>query len=892
MRMDPSASADTGRADGPAIDIPPLAPLVQRLIDAPYNTDADRRRLRVFHGSWQAGDLLTDADRARAALQRGAWEAADLEAGDTLDRAEGLGRAGRLADALRALGPAAPAGNDPAQALRWQRLRAQALEQIGATSQAADMLRPVLAPLDVRTQPGPAAKVEAVRLIALGSRLLPAGTPGLADFETLMAALAEARAGSNATYWPAVLAEAQLLLEKDNPQQAHEALVQTIGLNPSLADAWALMGAMAVRAFDFDRVDAIADVLDRLARSAPGASPEHQWSIEAQIIRAHAALRRNDAALALSSAQKILARSPQHPEAMAVLAAAHAERFDFAAAERVLEELDRAARQILGDDPAAAAGGSVAPAVGLMLVGSATSENRQYAEAAELLRRAIDRQPLDPRGWIELGLLQVQAGRDDEALQALVRATELDPFNLRARNSLALLRRLATHESVRSEHFIVRYQPGIDGFFAREMLPILETIHARVAGDGPGGIDATPDQPTLIELLPDHASFAVRIAGMPQLHTFAASTGPVIAMEAPRPGPGRSIGAYDWPRVLQHEYTHTVTLARTRNRIPHWFTEAAAVHVEDAPRDFDRCQLLAAALREKELFGLEEISLRFVRPLRPTDRAQAYAQGHWMYQFIVERFGEEAPRGLMDRFALGEDQARAMESVLGLTEQDFMTQFLQWAGDEVIRWGMLPPKGVPTLQELTATLPAEIAAEAGDDPRAIPRETLQAWLAEHPTHPQLLRVAASEALSPSVRTLSEEDVALLERYANARPVDDAPHRALARHWLRSDTPARAIEHLRFLDAREQGTPAFATQLAELLAREQRWDEASTYAQRAVRLAPFDAGTRELASRVALQRGDLAVAAGHIEVLTVLEPTRDVHKRRLERVRELLRSPGG
>ncbi|MFM8699515.1 MAG: hypothetical protein ACKOF7_12850, partial [Phycisphaerales bacterium] len=80
----------------------------------------------------------------------------------------------------------------------------------------------------------------------------------------------------------------------------------------------------------------------------------------------------------------------------------------------------------------------------------------------------------------------------------------------------------------------------------------------------------------------------MRITGMPSVHTMAASTGPLIALEAPREGaPQLHLGRFDWEDVLRHEYVHTVTLDRTRNRIPHWFTEALATRLETKPRSFD-----------------------------------------------------------------------------------------------------------------------------------------------------------------------------------------------------------------------------------------------------------------------------------------------------------------
>src|SRR5690606_36959197 len=96
------------------------------------------------------------------------------------------------------------------------------------------------------------------------------------------------------------------------------------------------------------------------------------------------------------------------------------------------------------------------------------------------------------------------------------------------------------------------------------------------------------------------------------IHTVAAATGPLIAMEVPRVGK-RNMGEYDWLRVFRHEYAHTITLSKTKNRIPHWFTEAAAVYSENAPRDFSRAQLLTQALLNGTLFDMREINLAFTR---------------------------------------------------------------------------------------------------------------------------------------------------------------------------------------------------------------------------------------------------------------------------------------
>ena len=55
------------------------------------------------------------------------------------------------------------------------------------------------------------------------------------------------------------------------------------------------------------------------------------------------------------------------------------------------------------------------------------------------------------------------------------------------------------------------------------------------------------------------------------------------------------------------------------------------------------------------------------------------------------------------------------------------------------------------------------------------------------------------------------------------------------------------------------------------------------------MAPFDADYRELAATIALRRNDYETALRHITALTIIEPGRDIHKKRLEAVQKLMAS---
>lgn len=907
-----------------AAPLPEIAPSVARLLQAAYLTDNERKDLRIFHGQWLERDLDTPQRAARAALISGDYlnPAFNIDTVDAVDRAEARLLSGKPVEAIEILERA------NADSVRSYMLRAQAAELLGRFDDAVIAIDFALKRGELST---PEDITCGVRMLAQRIRLR--GTDDKAALEGKGARL---RADPNAyqqmvetlgrvrsdvgarLYWPSLMAEAEILYARDNGAKAQEALAHLLGLNPVYAPAWAMLGRMSVDAFNFGVTEQVALTLDAIAGNpsmivgepAPDEAPEHAAprgpaSIDAAIIRARAALRQIDGARAAAVLDERLAHYPTHPQLLAVRAAAEATRFEFESLQQRLTAFD----QLYPNSPAAA-----------YEAGRALAESRQYAASEQMLKAAHERLPAAPEILAELGLMYVQWGKDDRALDALEKSFALDPFNLRADNTLRLVRDLAAYRRVESEHFIVRYKPGVDEVFARDLLGPMEENHAIVTGNGPGGVDHQPfggQGKTIIDLMPNHAEFGVRIAGMPAIHTIAASTGPVIAMEAPRDGPKHN-GTYDWKRVLRHEYTHTVNLDRTKNRIPHWFTEAGAVYLELSPRDYSTCRLMASAFEADALFDFAEINIAFVRPKKPSDRAQGYAQGHMMYEYIIERWGNKAPLDLMDQYAAGVREEEAFSTVLGVSRAQFMTDFKVWTRKQLVAWGMLPPEGTPTVLELLAaeTAAPEPAAavaaaeppatspppdEGGDaptDPEAEPAEPqltpelARRWLEKHPNHPDLLEMVLDDELSKTGSKATPELVPLINRYAAARPVDPKPHRLLAAMHLASpDSQAQlaAIPHLEYLDAREQKLTAFATQLAKLyFARNQEGDLtlAHAKAERATQLAPYEAPPRELAAAIAIKNKQFDTAERHITALTKLEPDREIHQQRLDALRKM------
>lgn len=848
----------------PAIPTPQLAPGVQALLETPYLTEAEAAALRVRHGAWEDADLASPRLRAKAALIRGALLEPALTSpeADPLDRAEAISRRGEPAEALKGL-------EGQADSWRLRRIKAESLLDLGRAPDAIaiiDAAAPAL-PESATSIDKADDAVEHARCLIIRLRL---GDPLERDatnaaYQGILSMLGDARDRLDPMSPTVPLAEAELLIAHDAYEEGSTALESVFTLNPKSARAYAQAGQAAIASMDRARAEAIADRLDEFAAPYP--------SIEAALVRAGIRIRMGDAQGAIDATAPALAAYPTCRELIAAHAASLARSFDFAKVDSELAKLE----ELAPGSPE-----------GALAVGSAMSDARQYDEAIAYLQRAVDRAPAWAQPAVELGLTLTQAGRDDEARAILERAVNLDPFNKRADNSLLLQRELTTYVPHESEHFIVRCKPGVDETLAREMLPVLERIYARVTGSAKGGIDHQPAHKTLIELHPNHRWFAVRIVGMPGVHTIAAATGPLIAMEAPRLGPGHLVGPYDWARVVQHEFVHTVTLSRTKNRLPHWFTEASAVYLEDAPRDWTTVQLLSHAYESDELFNLDTINLGFVRPQKPSDRSLAYAQGHWMYEYMIERFGARAPLDLMDLYATGATEAQAFDQILHTTRDQFLIEFKQWAGEQLQTWGMRSREGEPSLDDL-------FTQEFGEDgpPRSgPPQELVDRWLESHPNHPDVLKLAITLATSPplsksgDVVAISRDDpklVELLERYAAARPVDPFPHRLLAKIRLTSTDPTTAIPDLEYLDAREQSTTAYAEELARQYAAQQDWTKALRKSERATQISPYEARVREFAATIALRAGDLDTAERHIRALIALEPDQPVHQRRLDAI---------
>ncbi|MSR33882.1 MAG: hypothetical protein EXS12_03655 [Phycisphaerales bacterium] len=862
-----------------------VSPAAVKAINEPWLKPDERRDMRILHGQWSDDDLNTTARKAEAALRVWNLQDASLDSPDApvAIRAQALLWRGRAMEAASLL-----VGCDEPEC---KLIRADALMWLGKNDDAKIILQTLRDAPDVND-----ANASALRAAAQATNQLGKIQPlSAADWKLAVDQFGRAREADRMN--PLVpLEEGLLLVNRHNRPQGVPALWQTLSLDPRSSRAWFALGELALHNFDFDSAALASDRL-RLLNS------KHAL---ADLLDSERALLTDDPERADAILDGLLAREPNMPQALAMRAAVAGRRWKPELAKQRLAEFDQ---KFPGS------------ALAYATLGRTLSLNRQYEWGQRALEEAIRREPFwsEPRG--ELGYLFMQAGRDEEAVATLKAAAELDPFDTRSSFGLWLMDELSKWKEIDSPHFRIRVKPGIDEVVAELMPAALESMYVDVTKR----FAHEPAGKTTIEVLPDHEFFAVRITGMPGIHTMAAATGPVIALEVPMEGnPKKHLGLFDWLQVLRHEYTHTVTLSQTGNRIPHWLTEALAVSMETKPRTFETCQMLARALANGKLFSLDKIKWAFVRPESPQDRPLAYAQGCWMVQYLQGKWGADSVPKLLEKYKQGLDESHAFQETVGVSGDEFFAGFIAWATEQVKQWGLAPE---PSLEKLSDTIRAKdpklqlatrqaeqerldalatyLAKQVGEPfqvaqtvlvaarwPKVkkpaveITDDMVDQWLVQYPDQPDLLELKLRRRLKeqPEVDGIA---TTLLDAYAKARPVDPYPHRVYARGNLNSGDQQAAMMHLSALDLLEEQDPSYALELARLYRLQHNLAAARESVEKATRINPFDAATREFAATLAIEDGDLLRARLHLAALAQLEPDQKRHALRLARLDDMI-----
>ena len=655
-------------------------------------------------------------------------------------------------------------------------------------------------------------------------------------------------------HWPANVAAGMFLLSKYKWHDAGVEFALADKLNKHLPDVCVGRGVIALHQYRFEQAIAQADKALKI-------NPHHADSL---LLKAAALMLWRKFDQASPIIEKILAVDPNHLEALSMMAALHTRML----AEDKADEFIRRVQKVNANY-----------AELYETIGDWLSAGRQFTQAETNYQKAIQMAPELAGPVTGLGRVYLQTGREKLAKETLNKAFAIDNYRADVMNYLKLLDRLEKFQVKQTAHFIIKVDGNHDAVLLDWVADEAERIHPEVCKD----FDHTPPEKTLVELFPNHAEFSVRVTGRGWIPTIGASTGRVIAMPAPDPQRG-GFGTFNWAVVLRHEYTHTVTLSATNNRIPHWFTEACAVWEQPDRRNFQAVALLVDAVRAGKLYPVKQLSWGFIRPDRRRGRGArslAYAQSEWIFEFVVDRHGYDAIIKMLKGFRDGQRQEQVFRGVLGVNEEQFDKDFAAWAKKQIGSWGF-DSRPLPNMAAATAAAKAnpksadaqadlalaqyrarrlsqaETAARKAlkidaNHRRAL--EVLSHLLLQQKKHDEAIKAAtrleqvdprsaiAAKVLAGSYLAQQKwlKAIAALEDLKLRRPLDPYGYEKLAQLYWQLGHADKAVPNLIELHRRTMKDPKYARQIAGIYAASETPEKALDFWEQVIQINPYDAG---------------------------------------------------
>ncbi len=578
-------------------------------------------------------------------------------------------------------------------------------------------------------------------------------------------------------FWPADYQAGVLLLEKYNLPEALEALDKALKINPRAAEVYVAKGQAALQAYEIS--DAVGHV-ERALKINPRLP-------EALRLKADISVLEGDLGAALKMLGEARNVNPRDEATLGRVAAC-------LWLQHKKEDFDALVKEVADHD--------AKPGVFFHELAECLEARRRFDAAEPYYRKAIELRPMMPAAHTGLGLLQMRMGNEKEAREILAKAAEADPFNVRVRNSLKVLRHLEKYETVKTEHFELRFDPQTDRLLARVLADQLEAIYEDLATK----FAYRPKGPFLIEVFNSHEMFSGRVVAMPDLHTIGACTGRIMAMVSPR---GKGIAKpFNWGRVVRHELVHVFNLDQTLFQVPHWLTEGLAVGNEGYPRPPAWNQLLLERVPAGSVMTLDNIDQGFIRPRSPDDWTMAYCQSHLYVEHLKTKYGPQTIGELLNLYRNGVDTATAISRVTKVDKDTFekgYTASLHALVKSLRGRALEKPLNLTQLKDAHETDPenADIAARLAErylaqNRKADARKLAEGVLAKKKGHP-----LASVVKARLLMAAGDEDEALKLLQAAADPKAPEPKvlQALAKLYYDAKQLDNAAETL------EQGRKA-------------------------------------------------------------------------------------
>ena len=429
----------------------------------------------------------------------------------------------------------------------------------------------------------------------------------------------------------------RFFMEHNQEKEANDLFNEALALQKDHSGALLGLAILASENYEAKAAD--------LAKRALAGDPK---LLEAQELLARLALEDNNNSKATDEAKKALALNPNSVQGRAILAS-----MDLLADKK--------------DTP-----WDPHDAGGYETIGHFFTLNRRYEEGIAYYKKAIEMDPQLYSARSQLGVNLMRQGRPDEAREQLLICYNNEFRDHYTNDTLTLLDSYKNYVTFKSPSTIVilhkKEADLLKPYIESEAQKCIRTYEAKY--------HFKLEKPVQVEVYPDHADFAVRTLGMPNIGALGVTFNYSVALDSPS---ARKPGDFHWGTTLWHEMSHVFTLNMTGSRVPRWFTEGVAVHEETAvsPEWGDRLgpdEIMA--IKEKKLLPVAELDRGFIHPNAPQQVVISYFQGGRIVDFITEKWGWNTVLAMLKDFGAGSDTASVIRKELKMEPEEFDKQFL------------------------------------------------------------------------------------------------------------------------------------------------------------------------------------------------------------------------
>jgi tetratricopeptide (TPR) repeat protein len=642
--------------------------------------------------------------------------------------------------------------------------------------------------------------------VALGRAYLILG----ADARQVLEQLYDRAKKASPTDPAPLLASGDLALEKNDNAVAGDAFTAAAKLDPDDPDAYFGIA----RAFEDNPEQANAALAKALELN-----PRH---VESLLFQADNLIDREAYPQVEELLKKVLEINPRHPKALALRA--------------VVAHLtgDRKAEAAFRDQ--ALAPWSTNPEVDFT-IGLKLSQHYRFPDGYGYQQKALAFDPGYRPAKMQMSQDLLRLGKEDEGWRLAEEVAREDPYNVWAYNLVTLHNTIRKYSTLRDDHFTVR----MDAHEAQIYGPRVQRLLARARDVLTKKYDVRLPEQTTIEIFSQQKDFAIRTFGLPGGEGFlGVCFGPVVTMTSAATRGGHES---NWEAILWHEFCHTITLTKTKNKMPRWLSEGISVY-EERKENATWGQVMTPAYRELILAGgatpVSKLTSAFMQPPSPAHLQFAYFESSMVVEYIHQKYGPDAINKILAD--LGADvaiNAALAKNTVPIDQLD--AEFAAWLKGQA--------EGLAAKADLTRPKLPPDADSA----------TVAAWVKDHPNNYwgllALGQALLTERKFAEARAPLEQALALFPNYAEG----GGPYVLLAAANREAGDARREREVLEQYTRLNADDVDPRLRLAALAATADDWKAVRAQAEQLLAIDPLVTAPYEWLAQAATKLGDRPAA---------------------------------